>query len=89
MLTRDSAWLWLPFLTGLSGIALEHFDLLQRAFPGMGATGHARIELAAVMATSISAYLRMSPLAIHPEAPVRKMSSDPSNTLSVIGKPKN
>lgn len=62
--TRDgSIWLVL-FIGGLAGFLGGHFDLMTKAFPALGATWQARIELVGAIAGFAGAYLRMSPAAL-------------------------
>lgn len=83
-LTRDSVIWWLLAIAGAATFGLEHFDLLQRAFPGIAPVWHARIELLGAAAAGVALYLRASPLAQNGTLGLR---SDPERTLTITGKP--
>jgi hypothetical protein len=83
-LTRDGAIYWLGALGGAAFGLLGHYDLLLRAFPGLGPLWQARIELIGFAATGVSLYLRMSPL---PLSSSNEMATrDHDQALTVTGK---
>ena len=87
-LTRDS---WLFTVTFIGSVALflgGHFELLTRAFPALGMIWQARIELVAALAGVLSAYLRMSPLALSQASPLAGTSTSARTTLTVLGRPR-
>lgn len=82
-LTRDGS-IWLVmFLGGGAGFLAGHFDLLSRAFPGLGASWQARIELLAALAGFAGAYLRMSPAPLSQGHPLA--THDASQALTTLG----
>lgn len=84
-LTRDSAMLWLPIVGGVLGFFGGHFDLLQKAFPGVGLEWSARLEIASGLVAVLGAYARKSPLPLSKESELRGMKN-PDQTLTVLGK---
>lgn len=84
-LTRDGAIWWVAIIGGVLGFLGGHFELLQKAFPGVGPAWNARIELFAGIVALIGGFLRMSPLALSADHPVA--TNEASQTLSITGKP--
>lgn len=66
--TRDG-WFWTVTMVLAAAVGLGgHFDLLQRAFPGISTAWEARIELVAFIGSIISAKLGFSPISASPNA---------------------
>lgn len=64
---RDSAIYWLGIIGGLAVALGGHFELVQKAFPGLSAAWEGRIELVAFIVSILSAKASMSPLSLSPE----------------------
>lgn len=80
--TRDGV-VWAVLAAGgFSGFVLEHYDLLQRAFPFITPAWHARIELISTLAGFFGAYLRLSPLPLSSTHPLA--TNQASVTLSPL-----
>lgn len=75
-LTRDGAVWLILLLGGISGFLLEHYTLLQQAFPGISIAWHARIELFSMIAGVIGGYFRLSPLPLSHDHPLATNESD-------------
>lgn len=84
-LSRDSAILWLPIIGGLLGFLSGHFELVQKAFPGLGPEWNARVELASAVVAFVGAYARTSPLPLSAHSEMRSIK-DPDQSLTVLGK---
>jgi len=86
-LTRDSALLWIGLIGSIAAFLLEHFGLLQQAFPAISAAWHARFELLSGLTAIVAAYLRMSPLALSPDHALADRGNA-DRTLTITGAPK-
>lgn len=74
-LTRDG-FIWaLLAVAGGASFLLDHFGVLQQAFPGITPAWHARIELASMVAGWLGAYLRLSPLPLSWDHPLATQES--------------
>jgi hypothetical protein len=75
-MTRDSAFWIVLMVSGVLTFLLGHFGLLQDAFPSLGPSWEARIELAAGCLSVIAGVLRMSPLPISPDGREKAIARD-------------
>lgn len=81
--TRDGS-IWLVmFIGGLAGFLFSHFDLVTKAFPGVGLVWQARLELVSVLTGFVGAYLRMSPARLSQSSPMA--TNEASQTLTLTG----
>ena len=86
--TRDGS-IWMVLLVGgLAGFLAGHFDMLTKAFPGLGAVWQARLELIFAIAGFVGGYLRMSPAPLSGEHPLATneagVALSPLNSSKVI-----
>lgn len=85
-LTRDSVIWIVGILLGVVGCLGAHYDLLRLAFPSINPAWQARIELASVLLSVVSAKLSFSPLAQSGELGIH---ANPTRTLTTFtGNPK-
>jgi hypothetical protein len=83
---RDSMVWWFGAAGGAATFLLGHYELLTRAFPGLGLIWQARIELLGVAATGVSLYLRASPRPLNPDGRLAQQPANPAQTLTAAGK---
>jgi hypothetical protein len=86
-LTRDSMIITVTLIAGVLGFLGGHFELMTKAFPGLGLAWQARIELISGLVAVAAGVLRMSPLALSQRNDMS--TTDASQTLNPItNKPK-
>lgn len=66
-MTRDNAIWTVLLIAGVLGYLGGHYDVLQKAFPGLSQAWSARIELFSGLVGLIAGALRMSPLDLSEE----------------------
>jgi hypothetical protein len=83
-MTRNSAVWWFGIFGPVLSLLSEEFGLVQEAF-GAGPVWGSRLKLALMFVGVISAYLRMSPLALSENSKLAG-TADSGRVLSITGK---